>query len=67
MTAISSLGEFGLIRHLTENIQIINKSTRKGIGDDAAVLEYNDKQVLVTTDRRIRINPASDGKYSNNK
>jgi len=50
MTAIASLGEFGLIRHLTENIQIKNASTRKGIGDDAAVLEYKDKQVLVTTD-----------------
>jgi len=50
MTAISSLGEFGLIRHLTENIQLKNASSRKGIGDDAAVLEYKDKQVLVTTD-----------------
>ena len=50
MTTISSLGEFGLIRHLTENIQIKNPSTQKGIGDDAAVLEYKDKQVLVTTD-----------------
>jgi len=50
MTDIASLGEFGLIRHLTENIQIKNASTRKGIGDDAAVLEYKDKQVLVTTD-----------------
>jgi len=50
MTPISSLGEFGLIRHLTENIQLKNASTRKGIGDDAAVLEYKDRQVLVTTD-----------------
>ena len=50
MTDIASLGEFGLIRHLTENIQIKNAGTRKGIGDDAAVLEYKDKQVLVTTD-----------------
>ena len=50
MTTISSLGEFGLIRHLTEKIQIKNASTRKGIGDDAAVLEYKDKQALVTTD-----------------
>ena len=50
MTTISSLGEFGLIRHLTENIQINNPGTRKGIGDDAAVLEYNDKKVLITTD-----------------
>ena len=50
MTTIASLGEFGLIRHLTENIQTKNASTRKGIGDDAAVLEYKDKQVLITTD-----------------
>ena len=50
MTTISSLGEFGLIRHLTEKIQIKNASTRKGIGDDAAVLEYKNKQALVTTD-----------------
>ena len=50
MTTISSLGEFGLIRHLTEKVQIKNESSRKGIGDDAAVLDYKDKQVLVTTD-----------------
>ncbi|GHU65156.1 thiamine-monophosphate kinase [Bacteroidia bacterium] len=50
MTKISSLGEFGLIRHLTENIQIKNESTRKGIGDDAAVLNHNGKETLVTTD-----------------
>jgi len=50
MTTISSLGEFGLIRYLTEKVQIKNESSRKGIGDDAAVLDYKDKQVLVTTD-----------------
>jgi thiamine-monophosphate kinase len=50
MTTISTLGEFGLIQHLTENIQIKNESTLKGIGDDAAVLEYKNKQMLVTTD-----------------
>jgi thiamine-monophosphate kinase len=49
-TEIASLGEFGLIRHLTENIQIQNPETIKGVGDDAAVLEYKNKQVLVTTD-----------------
>jgi thiamine-monophosphate kinase len=49
-TAISTLGEFGLIRHLTEKIEIKNASTVKGIGDDAAVLDYGDKKVLVTTD-----------------
>lgn len=49
-TEISQYGEFGLIRHLTEKFKIENPSTLKGIGDDAAVLEYRDKQVLVTTD-----------------
>ncbi|MDL2265138.1 thiamine-phosphate kinase [Parabacteroides sp. OttesenSCG-928-G07] len=49
-TEIASLGEFGLIKHLTENFDIKNKSSLKGIGDDAAVLEYNDALTLVTTD-----------------
>ena len=50
MTEISKLGEFGLIRHLTEKIGIKNDSTLKGIGDDAAVLSYKNKEVLITTD-----------------
>ena len=49
-TEISKLGEFGLIRHLTEKIELKNASTVKGVGDDAAVLDYKNKQVLVTTD-----------------
>lgn len=49
-TEISSLGEFGLIRHLTENIHHVQPSTEKGIGDDAAVMNYGDKRTLVTTD-----------------
>jgi len=49
-TEIATLGEFGLIEHLTENIKLKNPSTRYGIGDDAAVLAYPDKQILVTTD-----------------
>lgn len=49
-TEIATLGEFGLIRHLTENIKLKNESTLKGIGDDAAVLDYQDKLTLVTTD-----------------
>ncbi|MDR1720311.1 MAG: thiamine-phosphate kinase [Dysgonamonadaceae bacterium] len=49
-TAISTLGEFGLIRHLTEKILLCNPESLKGVGDDAAVLSYCDKQVLVTTD-----------------
>ncbi|MBQ7494865.1 MAG: thiamine-phosphate kinase [Bacteroidaceae bacterium] len=48
---IAELGEFGLIRHLTEDIEIKNAETRKGVGDDCAVLEYPaGRQVLVTTD-----------------
>ena len=50
MTDISKLGEFGLIRHLTQDIKPQNKSTLKGVGDDCAVLSYPDSQVLVTTD-----------------
>ena len=49
-TPISTLGEFGLIRHLTEGIQLENASSKYGVGDDCAVLEYVDKQLLVTTD-----------------
>ncbi len=49
-TDIASLGEFGLIRHLTERIQLKNSSSLCGVGDDAAVLSYPDKKVLATTD-----------------
>ena len=50
-TEISNLGEFGLIRHLTEGIELKNESSRYGVGDDAAVLSYpTEKQVLITTD-----------------
>jgi len=49
-TAISELGEFGLIKHLTTNFKIQHESSIKGIGDDAAVLESKDKQILISTD-----------------
>jgi thiamine-monophosphate kinase len=49
-TEISTYGEFGLIKHLTEKFKIENSSTLKGVGDDAAVLNYENKKVLVTTD-----------------
>lgn len=49
-TSISDLGEFGLIDHLTQHFEITQKSTVKGIGDDAAVLEFGSKQIVVTTD-----------------
>ena len=48
---ISELGEFGLIKRLTEDIKIENKSTVKGVGDDCAVLDYGGPtRMLVTTD-----------------
>lgn len=49
-TEISQLGEFGLIERLTKDFPLVNPSSKKGIGDDAAVLSFGDKEVLVTTD-----------------
>ena len=49
-TEISSLGEFGLIKHLTKDIKLKNPETLYGIGDDAAVIDTNHLQTLVTTD-----------------
>lgn len=49
-TEISTIGEFGLIDRLTKDIELTNSSSKKGVGDDAAVLEYKDTEVLVTTD-----------------
>lgn len=50
MTEISQLGEFGLIDRLTKDFPLRNESSLKGIGDDAAIMNYGDKDVLVTTD-----------------
>ena len=47
---IAQLGEFGLIKHLTQDLKPKNESTRTGVGDDCAVMHYPDKEVLVTTD-----------------
>lgn len=52
-TELSELGEFGLIRHLTENIKLRNPSSLKGVGDDAAVIEYANKCTIVTTDMLV--------------
>ncbi len=52
-TELSSLGEFGLIKHLTQFIEIKNESTIKGIGDDAAVIDYKNKQTVVSTDMLV--------------
>ena len=47
---IAKLGEFGLINHLTKDIKPENETTKYGIGDDCAVLNYGDKETLVTSD-----------------
>jgi thiamine-monophosphate kinase len=49
-TEIASLGEFGLIDHLTKNFEITNASTMLGIGDDAAVIDHFGKQTVISTD-----------------
>lgn len=53
LTALSELGEFGLIEHLTKNIKLKNASSLKGVGDDAAVIGEGDGVKLVTTDLLI--------------
>lgn len=50
LTEISSLGEFGLIERLTKDIKHSNPSTLRGVGDDCAVMQYRDTDVLVSTD-----------------
>jgi thiamine-monophosphate kinase len=52
-TELSSLGEFGLIDHLTQHIEIKNPETIKGVGDDAAVLSFGNKQTIVSTDMLV--------------
>ena len=50
-TEISTIGEFGLIEHLTSDITPVNQETKLGVGDDAAILQFDDdEEVLVSTD-----------------
>lgn len=49
-TEISTLGEFGLIDQLTRDFKVKNASTLRGVGDDCAVIDYEGKKTLVTTD-----------------
>ena len=49
-TSLEQLGEFGLINHITKHFKAKNKSTLKGIGDDAAVLDFKSKKTVVSTD-----------------
>ncbi|TAL60120.1 MAG: thiamine-phosphate kinase [Bacteroidetes bacterium] len=53
-TELSALGEFGLIKHIAKHIKLGNPSSIKGIGDDAAVMQYDSgKQTVVSTDLLI--------------
>jgi thiamine-monophosphate kinase len=50
ITPLSKLGEFGLIDHLTRDIKLVHDSTMMGVGDDAAVVDYQGKKMVITTD-----------------
>ena len=52
-TSLSELGEFGLIKHLTQYFKVQQATTVKGIGDDCAVITSDDKETLITTDLLI--------------
>ncbi len=52
-TEISSLGEFGLIEHLTKNIEFFNASSIVGVGDDGAVIDHFGKQTVISTDMLV--------------
>lgn len=52
-TSLAELGEFGLINHITKYFTISQKSTVKGVGDDAAVLEASEQQTVISTDLLI--------------
>ena len=52
-TSLSDIGEFGLIEHLTKTFPIINSSTLRGIGDDAAVINFTEGPTAITTDLLI--------------
>nr|WP_299385939.1 thiamine-phosphate kinase [Allomuricauda sp.] len=49
-TSLENLGEFGLIKHLTQHFELAQPSSIKGIGDDAAILDFKDKKTVVSTD-----------------
>ncbi|CAN5306750.1 thiamine-phosphate kinase [soil metagenome] len=52
-TEVASLGEFGLIEHLTKNFEIQNASSILSIGDDAAIIDHFGKQTVISTDLLI--------------
>lgn len=49
-TELADLGEFGLIERIKNSTQIKNESTQLGIGDDGAIIENTQGQILVSTD-----------------
>jgi len=53
LTPLDKIGEFGLIDHLTQSFKIVNKSTKKAVGDDAAVLNFEGEEILVSTDMLV--------------
>ncbi len=52
-TDVNELGEFGLIDHLTDGIELTNKSSSKGVGDDAAVIDNGNFQTVISTDALV--------------
>ena len=52
-TDLAELGEFGLIKHLTQHIELTQESTLKGVGDDAAEVFYGDEHTLISTDMLV--------------
>jgi thiamine-monophosphate kinase len=52
-TELSELGEFGLIKHLTQHIALHQESTIKGVGDDAAVVDHKQLHTVITTDMLV--------------
>jgi len=52
-TELETLGEFGLIKHLTQFINLKNESSVKGVGDDAAVIDFKNKQTVISTDMLV--------------
>ncbi len=52
-TDVNTLGEFGLIEHLTQRFALTNDSSKLGIGDDAAILDYGGKQTVISTDMLV--------------
>lgn len=52
-TDLAELGEFGLIKHLTQHIELTQESTLKGVGDDAAEVFYGEEHTLISTDMLV--------------